>query len=292
MELLQLRYFYDSARYESFAKAAQKHMVPTPSVAASVKRLEKELNCMLFDRFANHIALNDNGKKLLTSLSSVFSELDNIPSLLSSSFADNREVKILARAFSYELVNFINKYKQFKPDVKIKISFSELNGDYHKYDLILDEKSDKYPDYVKYDVASTALVLVAKQHPLAEQKISIKDLRRETFIVSAEDSALYSGFIAGCNRMGFTPNVIATYGDTYSYQKSISDGVGIGVGRAQIYYTVSSAMLDVLNVSDFRIPQVISVYYKQQSFYGNVEDFFNFISQKDFIHDKTQVFFS
>ena len=43
MELLQLRYFFESAKTENFSKTAQKFQVPTTSVSASVKRLEKEM---------------------------------------------------------------------------------------------------------------------------------------------------------------------------------------------------------------------------------------------------------
>ena len=57
MELLQLRYFFDSSKNESFAKTAQKYMVPPSSVSASVKRLESELGCRLFDRQSNRIKL-------------------------------------------------------------------------------------------------------------------------------------------------------------------------------------------------------------------------------------------
>ena len=42
MEMLQLRYFYESAMAESISKTAQKFMVPASSVSASIKRLEKE----------------------------------------------------------------------------------------------------------------------------------------------------------------------------------------------------------------------------------------------------------
>ena len=47
MELLQLRYFYESAKHENFAKTAEKYMVPASSISASVKRLEDELGCKL-----------------------------------------------------------------------------------------------------------------------------------------------------------------------------------------------------------------------------------------------------
>ena len=59
--MLQLRYFYESAKTESFAKTAEKYMVPASSVSASVKRLEQELETSLFDRTSNKIKLNDKG---------------------------------------------------------------------------------------------------------------------------------------------------------------------------------------------------------------------------------------
>ena len=76
MEILQLRYFLESAENESFAKTAEKYKVPATSVSASVKRLEKELGCALFHRSCNRIVLNDQGKRLLQSLRIVFEELD------------------------------------------------------------------------------------------------------------------------------------------------------------------------------------------------------------------------
>ena len=72
MELLQLRYFYESALTESFAQTAEKYLVPATSVSAAVKRLEGELGCALFDRFANRIRLNGNGRRLQKSLCLVF----------------------------------------------------------------------------------------------------------------------------------------------------------------------------------------------------------------------------
>ena len=76
MEILQLRYFYESAISESFTETARKFMVPTSSVSASVRLLEKELGCKLFDRAYNRIILNSKGKRLQQALFSVFSELE------------------------------------------------------------------------------------------------------------------------------------------------------------------------------------------------------------------------
>ena len=71
MELLQLRYFQESAVNGSFAKTAEAHSVPATSVSAAVKRLEKELGCSLFDRTCNRIQLNENGKLFLKTVEEI-----------------------------------------------------------------------------------------------------------------------------------------------------------------------------------------------------------------------------
>ena len=66
-------------------------MVPTSSVSASVRLLEKELDCKLFDRAYNRIILNNNGKRLQQALLPVFSELEQAIMDLSDAHADKRE---------------------------------------------------------------------------------------------------------------------------------------------------------------------------------------------------------
>ena len=74
MEMLQLRYFYDSAKSENFTLTAQKYDVPTTSVSAAIRRLEQELGCKLFDRSYNRIILNANGKRFQQALCIAFSD--------------------------------------------------------------------------------------------------------------------------------------------------------------------------------------------------------------------------
>ena len=97
MELLQLRYFYESAKTENFTHTAQKFQVPTTSVSASVKRLEKELGCRLFDRVANKIVLNANGRLMQQKLCTIFRELDGVTQAISEVTDIPREIKLLVR---------------------------------------------------------------------------------------------------------------------------------------------------------------------------------------------------
>ena len=90
MELLQLKYFYESATSESFTKTAEKHLIPVSSVSASIKRLEMELGCKLFDRTSNRITLNQNGKRFHRSLSLIFNELNTVLEELSQNKSYSR----------------------------------------------------------------------------------------------------------------------------------------------------------------------------------------------------------
>ena len=123
MEILQLRYFLESARYGSFARTAEKYGVPATSVSASVKRLEKELGCELFNRTCNRIMLNDNGKKLKNSLEIAFNELDLAVNAITSAKADTREIKMLVRAVRSEITDYIIEYKNKFPHISFKTVF-------------------------------------------------------------------------------------------------------------------------------------------------------------------------
>mgnify|MGYP002513475198 CR=1 FL=1 len=75
MEFLQLKYFQHAARSENFSHTATAFMVPPSSVSVSIKKLESELGVPLFDRTANKLSLNENGKLFLKTADTIFAEI-------------------------------------------------------------------------------------------------------------------------------------------------------------------------------------------------------------------------
>ena len=207
MELLQLRYFFESAKNESFAKTAEKYMVPATSVSAAVKRLETELGCQLFHRSCNKIALNDNGRKLLHSLNGIFKELDDVVDTLTSATTDTREIKMLVRAMRGTITEHIIEYKTKHPDIAFKTVFDFDATDFENYDIIIDEQSDKYPEYKKIELYKTILKLrVSDKSPLCDKKLTLKQLSNQPFISIGENNGMHRILINACRRVGFTPN--------------------------------------------------------------------------------------
>ncbi len=282
MEMLQLRYFYESAKCGSFSKAAEKYMVPATSVSASVKRLERELGCELFSRSCNRIILNDSGKKLLKSLDTVFSELDRTVNSLGEGSNDTRKIRLLVRAMRGKISDRVIEYKENRPHVTFKISFDFGSVNIDDYDIIIDEETDKYRGYEKLCLYTSKIGLRAStKSPLCGKKLTLIELRNEPFISIGEDNGLHRILIDACRRAGFTPDIVVSSNDLSCNRKFIESGVGIGLSRVEeTTASVADGKVCSLNVTDFCETQTICAYFKKQTAYGNVEHFLKFLKDK------------
>ncbi len=280
MELLQLRYFYESAENENFSKTAEKYMVPISSVSASVRRLEKELGCKLFDRLPNRILLNNNGKRLQRALSTVFFTLDEAVSELSfNSNFDNREIKLLVRAVRSDITDCISEYNTKYPNAVFNVIFDFGETDYSTYDIIIDEKTDLYNGYDSFELFNLKIkMLVNKESSLFGKKLNLKQLSNEKFISLNEKSNMHKMLIKACKNEGFTPNVIALINDIACYEKMVEAGMGIGLGRENT--ASNKGNIAPLNVCDFNERYVIYTYYKKSDAHGNVKHFLDFLKKK------------
>ena len=91
MELTQLNQFKKIAEYEKINEAANALYVSSLALSQSLKRLEDELGCELFDRSKNLLKLNEKGKLFLEAVNDVFSVLDKAMSDLKDMNAEEHK---------------------------------------------------------------------------------------------------------------------------------------------------------------------------------------------------------
>lgn len=277
MELLQLKYFYESAASESFTKTAEKHLIPVSSVSASIKRLEKELDCKLFDRTSNKITLNQNGKRFQQSLSLIFNELNTVLAELSKNKSDSREIKLLIRAIRNNITDYIIEYNKKYPHIAFKTVFDFEETDLDKFDIIIDEKSSAYSGFEGFQLCDMNIRMqVSKNSPLLNKKLTLKQLYNQPFISLSDNSNMNKILINVCKNAGFTPNIVAQINDIGCYEKMIASGIGIGLGRENL----KSEKIATLNVSNFNQEYTVFAYYKEAENYGNVRHFLDFLKEK------------
>ena len=280
MEILQLRYFLESARQGSFARTAERYGVPATSVSASVKRLEKELGCELFHRSCNRIMLSDKGKKLENSLEIVFNELDSTVETLTSSSKDTREIKMLIKAVRSEITDYIIEYKNKHPHISFKTVFDFDETDFEKFDIIIDEMSDNYPGFENFRLHTDKICLrVSKKSNLCGKKLTLKQLKNEDFITIGENNSMSKILISACKKAGFTPKISVKSNDVLCCMKCVEAGIGIGLGRKNQKGIVTENTC-FLSVADFDVSQTICTYYKPMANYGNIAHFLKFLKSK------------
>ncbi len=283
MELLQLQYFYDGARNESFAKTAEKYMVPASSVSASIKRLEGELGCRLFDRHSNRITLNENGKRLQRSVCIIFDELDRIRSEFGSAESEGGTVRLLIRSIRNEITDAIISYRKSHPGIGFETVFDMSEENTEPYDIIIDEHTDKYEGYRKFELYSTRVHIKASlDSPLAGRTLTMSQLRHQPFVTMGKDSNLYKILIRACKNAGFTPNIVMETNDAKCYGKCISGGMGIGLGRERTRPSNVALGHVYLKVIDFDERQTFYGYYKDTGVGKHIFEFIDFLRKWEF----------
>lgn len=140
------RSFYYVAKYEGFTRASFYANISQSSLSSNIKKLESELDTLLFNRVGTNIKLTQNGKDL-------YDKLIEIVSILDTDKVLEKEINIGCIRFiadnylSDAIIEFKSKFK----DIKLNLSIL-YNADLYKMlkkDLI-DVVICRYPFY-KFD---------------------------------------------------------------------------------------------------------------------------------------------
>ena len=279
MDILQLRYFYESANYLSISKTAEKYCVPATSVSASIRRLEEELGCKLFDRTPNRIVLNDKGIIMRDSLRKIFREMDFMLESVSGSLDDAKEIKILVKAIRSLITEQVIEYKKKYTQTRFKLVADFDEKDIDDYDIIIDTQSHQYIGYDFFELANQKVCCyVPFDSGLCKRKFSLKELSQMSFVLMSQNGKYGKIFIEACKKHGFTPNIVAQVNDSACFRKIISSGIAIGVTGEFATNVEGNITLVPLNITDFKYEQSIYMYYKSEN-RGNAARFVSFIRE-------------
>ena len=254
MELLQLTYFCHSAHSESFSQVARAFRVPPSSVSLSVKRLESELGVPLFDRSANRLFLNENGKRFLSRAEAALGLLDSARGELDAEGELSGEVRILIRAARRVIAEKIFEFRLLHPKVTFSIHHKPLS-DGTSYHLVVSDASPRTGHYEELPLLEEKMMLaVPMGHALAGRKsVPLKELNGEKMIGMTRGCDLREYTDRMCAKEGILPEISIECDDPYSIREYVRIGLGATVfpeisWKGQFDKTVSILSLE----GDFR----------------------------------------
>ena len=230
MEFLQLTYFRHAAKTENFSHTAAAFSVPPSCISASVKKLERELGVALFDRTANTLSLNENGKRFLRSVETVFSEIERARSeLLESAGEPGGKIRMRINVSRHIITKIIADFRAQYPNVTFLLDFGGSRDDSDYAIVVSDEIIGG--DFEKHEFLKEEIMLaVHKSHPIAARKeISASMLSGEKFICLYPKYSLRCLTESICAEAGFRPDIVLECGDPQCITDYLKMGMGISL---------------------------------------------------------------
>lgn len=267
MDILQLTYFKKVAECQNMTAAAKEMMVTTSSLCASIRRLEEDLGCRLFDRLGRRIQLNENGVVVLQHTKTILNSLEMIRKELRVKSTEKKQLNIGTTNRTY-WVEALNKFAVRHPEINISCSIlnkSEIENPYlcSQFDYIFSAASDfNQADWVKETLIQndSPMLLVYAEHPLASRiSVDLRETEHEPYIALDKKSLSRHFFDDLFQAAGFTPNVVINC-DQLLRAPLIHSGYGIGITTK---YGAQTEMLSKLRA----VPISYPIYFREQALF-------------------------
>lgn len=257
-----MQYFYESAKNESFAETAKRHMVPASSVSASVKRLERELGGELFDRSSNRIVLNEKGQAFACAVGEILEKLGGAAAAVSAT-EESTQISVLIKARRRWITDLIIEYRTRFPHMRFCVSHDAVAADPDAFDVIIDE-SAAYGDRERFLLSVEQICIkAAKSSPLAGRSLTFRQLRGQPFIITQKGGRMWQLLERAGKRCGFVPDVAVESNDLQCALRYVEAGMGLTLGSRRALKDDNQRNLVALHVADFNEVQFVYVYHRR-----------------------------
>ncbi|NLK40091.1 MAG: LysR family transcriptional regulator [Clostridiales bacterium] len=284
MELLQLKYFLEVAKYQNISVAARKNMIPQSGMSKTISKLEKELGYSLFDRTSNRIFLNERGKTFKKYVEKALCSLEDAKKSISLTDSLSGEVKVLVLENRSHVTGYINEFLMKYPEVRFYICHNLFGESDSEVDLCISATAPRWHDEKGITLIKEGIgIAVSKNHRLAELgQVNAKDITGEKFIFLPPNNSVNNIATAYCVRHGFSPDIAVMCDDPYYIRKFISLGVGIAFVPLVSWQGLYDDNTAILSVSDGEgLCRETAVFYHSDRFMPPAVERF-----RDFIIDK------
>lgn len=227
MEMLQLKYFLCTAKYENMSCAAQYLHTSQPSVSRAIQSLEDELNVKLFQRTGKKLILTHEGHIFYSKIYPVISQMDEISDEMKT-LGKHAMSTIKVNVLSAEniFMDIVEQYSHHCHNISFKIKCRKEDTD---WDLCI---RNKLTD-VKYNMDTQVLfhekihLAVHTSNALAKKTvITLDDLQKERLILMSKGFGLREIVDRAFADKNFIPNQVFECDRGYMVRSLIKRGMG------------------------------------------------------------------
>lgn len=231
MDKQQLEYFILTADTCNISKAANRLWISQSALSQTIKRLEKELGCLLFTRTGKKIFLNENGKIFYNYVCQMKMCYDNaMHEIQETNDSFNREIRLFIGCASLYLPQLMSCLKKNTRDMVFRVFQMESSfTDTGEADLSIIAVSEPINDSNAVLLLEEDILLALPwDHPLAESgKIELDDLKNFEFVSLNANWTLENLIREKCARYDFQPNAAIRVDNPAVLRTLLCEGLGI-----------------------------------------------------------------
>jgi DNA-binding transcriptional LysR family regulator len=239
MDIKQLQYFIEVAKYNSFTRAAEQLFITQPTISKMIKNLEDELGLTLFNRSRKKLILTDAGKiifeqaKLVDkAFHNIETEMDNLLELKKGHIRIGLPPIFDPTLFPKLVGSFHEKY----PAISFELMESgskkiEEDVENHQLDIgvVVLPTNNKVFEYFSFMEEDFRLI-IHPDHKLADlEEVNLSQLSEESFIIFNKDFALHDRIISSCNQAGFNPHIISESSQWSFIEEMVACKLGVSL---------------------------------------------------------------
>lgn len=213
----QLIYFKKLAENQNLSQTAQELIISPPALSATMRRLEEELGCRLFDRTGRNIVLSECGQILLRHTKEALSALDAAREEIASAqqHSDTHLTVGLTSPLACQdaLQAFIQQYPEFQLTHRVlrtnQLSSPSLRQEVHFIIASKDDVPSRDWDGTLIKASNPLVLTVYPTHPLAKREsVHLKELEGERFIAIPRDYCFRNFMDKVFKDAGISPKIV------------------------------------------------------------------------------------
>ncbi len=213
----QLHYFIKVAEKQNLTLAAQELIISPPALTATLRRLEKELGCQLFDHIGRNILLNARGQILLQYAKEALKALNTAREEITQAQQQSDTHLIIGLASPLICHDMLKAFFELHPEIQLThqvLRVSQLMSPTLKQevDFIIASKDDVTgPSWEGQRIKSNNLLVLAvyPSHPFASRNsICLDELSNERLITIPREYCFRRFLDNVFEKADFSPNNI------------------------------------------------------------------------------------
>lgn len=291
MTLAQMRYFAAVCRHENYTRAAEELFISQSALSQAIRQIETECRLPLVVRHGNLIRITDAGRILLSEISPILQQADNLESQLRENGLTRNYLRVGLSSFSGNVVfpSVCAAFQAQYPGVRISCHESTTMQllemlDAGTVDVVISapipaavrDYSKKYGDCV---LASSGIrFCVGAGTPYAQLSyITAAEIAKIPLVLMSENYTLTKHIMSYFKAAGCTPNVMLMTSQMYTVLRFVESGAAGGFMPAQV--TQNNRNVVCIPYDDENNKDTRLLWRRDKMPYPVIQDFITFAKQ-------------